>query len=223
MYWRLSCQPVGRLFCFVGQDRLLRRFPSFQRQAQSLAARLDGEVVLVGSTATRKYPGSTHLTSLGVHGRRAQHGQHAPVHLSTCVLWPRPLRRHICRIASQLVSDLGPHSLRAVEDPGSKVQKQLTMDYTALVASIRELTSHWIPAKIEQVSKAGLTLRQHSKHMIKPASCSDFHQFAVCAKRQTDPLPQTENPGWVSLAVPMLASCVRPHLHWPLSRQRRCC
>lgn len=47
----------------------------------------------------------------------------------------------------QAVANLATSATQHTPSP----EKQLTMDYTALVASVQELKEKWIPAKVEQV------------------------------------------------------------------------
>lgn len=69
--------------------------------------------------------------------------------LTTSTLWLPSLSRPVCQAASLL----DVKSVANKESPThGEVHKQLTMDYTALVASTQELKTYWIPAKVAQVN-----------------------------------------------------------------------
>ena len=55
--------------------------------------------------------------------------------------------RHTASCYAAAVRDAAPQTT----GPKTLQQRQLTMDYTALVASVAELKTNWIPAKVEQV------------------------------------------------------------------------
>lgn len=71
-------------------------------------------------------------------------------------------------------------------------EKQLTMDYTALMASVHELKSKWIPAKIEQVSFVSFFSNYSVvvSHMtLIKAEIQSFMALADRAKRQAIIVP----------------------------------
>ena len=73
---------------------------------------------------------------LGVyHLRSAAHGQRQSFGWQAC----------------RAVAGIATHTPANAQQAAPQ-ERQLTMDYTALVASVQQITNDWIPAKVEQVS-----------------------------------------------------------------------
>lgn len=108
-------------------------------------------------------------------------------------------------------------------------EKQLTMDYTALVASVHELKTKWIPAKIEQVCiscvgghmLAGqfptLASLQHDALHSRKQLNSMSAMLAGCPERQAIAVPEAQDTGSINVATPLLASRLRPIMYRAIS------
>ena len=92
--------------------------------------------------------------------------------LASAIPWLQCGSRHISQATSVL--DAKPEADKLKPAPGAhgEVQKQLTMDYTALVASTQELKTYWTPAKVAQVGSCSQACSKH--HLLAGAgvSCS---------------------------------------------------
>lgn len=149
MSLRLFCKPLTCLCYVAGGHRPLLPFRRhLQLSAHEHGAygnRANGPVI----HGTRR---TQHYSNLEHRKWRPQ-----PAYLSTNKLAGSTLRlqhdtRHVCQ--ATVLLDAKPQSDKQNCAPSEhkEVHKQLTMDYTALVASTQELKTYWTPAKVAQVS-----------------------------------------------------------------------
>ena len=146
MSWRLFSKPLSCL-CFVasGQRPLLslRRYLRISTHKTAACGNHASEPVVQGSHR------ALHCSKLERRGCRHQPAYPSTSKLASGTLWLRGHIRHVCQAASILDVRSDAHK----QNNASEVHKQLTMDYTALVASTQELKAYWIPAKVAQVGQ----------------------------------------------------------------------
>ena len=68
------------------------------------------------------------------------------------------------QLKSALCSAIAEPATPSAQHAAAPDKKQLTMDYTALVASVQELKDNWIPAKVEQVGFLGSDCSTTAQH-----------------------------------------------------------
>ena len=158
MYLRLSTTRV----CVGGSTQSKQIFGFFRRQLQQPVAGCSS-IPACSSLASQsqawkfiKPPYSR--KSLLFRPRTAA----LPQHLETGLRSPAAAAKHACNAAVCQTALCHATTVRGVAPqttvPRSVLQRQLTMDYTALVASIAETKASWIPAKVEQVGiQPGIT------------------------------------------------------------------
>ena len=143
MSLRPTISPIRHCFCWVAHSKQLLALYRQLRQ-QPVAGRLTARAALSLALCLQ-----TQQTSHFSHGRdtfaRRQHANAWAQHVHFNVGARDATSRQICCTAAILDAE----SQKAA--PKAAQQKQLTMDYTALVASVAELKATWIPAKVEQV------------------------------------------------------------------------
>lgn len=149
MSLRLFCQPLTCL-CYVAGGR--RPLLPFRRHLQSSAHEH-------GACGSRANGPITQGTRRGQHCSNLEHREWRPqpAYLSTYKLAGGALRlrcdsRHVCQATALLDADAKADKQNLAPSAHEEVHKQLTMDYTALVASTQELKTYWTPAKVAQVS-----------------------------------------------------------------------
>lgn len=146
MNWGFLSKPI-RFVCGVGGGQskrpllLLRTSTHKTAAAGKIARELNGQ-------RSRRY---LYCSNLECCDWSAQHTYSKTSKLSTSTLWLPRLSRHVCQAASLLDVKAVAHNGKVPLGAHVGVQKQLTMDYTALVASTQELKTCWIPAKVAQV------------------------------------------------------------------------
>ena len=140
---RPAISPIRHCFCCVVHSRQLLALCRQSRQ-QPVAGRLTARAALFAAFCLQNQQ-----TSQYSHGRntfaRRQHANAWTQRVQYSVGPRGATSRYTCCTAAILDAE----SQKAA--PKAAHQKQLTMDYTALVASVAELKATWIPAKMEQV------------------------------------------------------------------------
>ena len=142
MNWGLLSKPISFLSCVrrcQSKRPLLLRIPTHRtaKHTHEPIGQRTSRALYCGKTVCR--------------GWSPQHTYLNTSELSTSTLWLPCLRRHVCQAASLMDVKSEAHNGCTPTNARGEVQKQLTMDYTALVASTQELKSYWIPAKVAQV------------------------------------------------------------------------
>ncbi len=148
MYWRLSTTPISCLYR-VTRSEIAVGFCRRQLRSLSAAPAFSASPVSLQLLCSRHT--SNTLYHANVPSRKCQ---------PACT-WFRDLanrkqpRTSICRQICHTTAlfDAEPQQQQQKQDEPKKARQKLTMDYTALVVSIQELKSRWIPAKVEQVTQ----------------------------------------------------------------------
>ena len=147
MYWRLSTEPISCLYR-VARSEIAVGF--CRRQLRSLSA----------APAFPALPVSLKFLCPR-HRSNTLHHAHVPSpNCQPACTWSRDLayrkqpRTSICRqiCHTSALFDAEPQQQQQQDEP-KKARQKLTLDYTALVVSIQELKTRWIPAKVEQVTQ----------------------------------------------------------------------
>ena len=158
MYWRLSTTPISCLYRVARSEIAVG---SCRRQLRSLSA-------------APAFPASPISVQLLCSRHRSSTLHHANIPSRKCqraCTWSRDLayrkqpRTSICRQICHTTALLDVEPQQQHDEPQTARHTKLTMDYTALVVSIQELKTRWIPAKVEQVtqlSKEPLALHFHA-------------------------------------------------------------
>ena len=190
MRWCLRSKPISWLCSVAGRDRPLRRTVALRRYLQSSALEKHDDGVSRFISLTHQRPcRPLRAGSLDCGWSRAQHAYPCSRVLPG-LSWPRSIGQHICQGAALLTHKSQPSPSATVRDADANVHKQLTMDYTALVASIQELKQNWIPAKAEQVQLIPLT-RPLTWHLLltfaRPDSlqCVQSDKQTLCLRLRT--------------------------------------
>ncbi len=145
MYWRLSTTPITCLYR-VARSEIAVGF--CRRQLRSLSASPAFPASLVSLYLLCSRHRSSTLHHANVPSRKCQ---------PACT-WSRDLayrkqpRTSICRQICHTTALFDAEPQQQQDEP-KKARQKLTMDYTALVVSIQELKTRWIPAKVEQVTQ----------------------------------------------------------------------
>lgn len=145
MYWRLSSTPFA---CFRRVACTISDFALYRRQLRTLS---------VARVSSAIAPSCQHVNYLRHKRSTVNHAYRLLRKRQLTCAWARDLTfsrqlqtsicRQICHTSALL--DAEPQQQHA---PVKARNAQLTMDYTALVASVQALNSQWIPAKVEQVT-----------------------------------------------------------------------
>ena len=173
MSWRLFSKPLSCLCCVVSGQRPLLSFRRDLRisrhETVACGNRANGFIVQGSSRALA-------CSKLERRGSRPQLAYPSTNKLANGTPWLQCDSRHVCQATSLL--DAKPEADKQTPAPAAHgdVHKQLTMDYTALVASTQELKTYWTPAKVAQV---GQSSQARPKHHVLTGVCVCI---AVCAK-----------------------------------------
>ena len=145
MYWRLSTTPISCLYR-VARSEIAVGF--CRRQLRSLSA----------APAFPASPVSLQLLCSRHRSSTLHHANFSSRKCQPACTWSRDLayrkqpRTSICRQICHTTALFDAEPQQQQDEP-TKARQTLTMDYTALVVSIQELKSRWIPAKVEQVTQ----------------------------------------------------------------------
>ena len=145
MYWRLSLTPVA---CFCRVACISSDFALYRRQLRTLS------VTRASSTIVPSYQQLSHLrhkSSTVNHAHKVLRKRQLACAWARDLTVRKQLQTSICRqiCHTSALLDAEPQQQNA---PVKARHAQLTLDYTALVATVQELNSQWIPAKVEQVT-----------------------------------------------------------------------
>ena len=158
MSWPFLAKPLNCLCCVVSGQRPLL---SFRRRLRISAH----ETVARGNHASGLViPGSRRglfYSKLERRGWRLLQACPSTNKFASGIPWLQCGSRHVSQAASLLDAKPEADKLKPAPDTHGEVQKQLTMDYTALVASTQELKTYWTPAKVAQVGNCSQACSKH--------------------------------------------------------------
>lgn len=177
MHWRLSTTPIACLYR-VARSGIAVGF--CRRQLRSLSA----SPAFSASPVPLQLLCSRHRSSTLHHANVPSRDCQPACTWSHDLPYRKQPRTSICRKICHATALFDAEPQQQQDEP-KKPQQKLTMDYTALVVSIQELKTRWIPAKIEQVTQLSnkpLALHLHAE--VAAYECYGLHrQCKVTSKR----------------------------------------
>ena len=151
MSWRLFSKPLSCLCCVAsGQRPLLsfRRDLRLLRHGTVACGNRANGLIVQGSRR------ALNCSKLEHRGSRPQLAYPSTNKLASGTPWLQCDSRHVCQATPLLDAKLEADKPKLAPGAHGEVHKQLTMDYTALVASTQELKTYWTPAKVAQVGNS---------------------------------------------------------------------
>ena len=204
MSWRFFAKPLSCLCCVVSGPRLAFR------QHLRISAH---ETVACGNHASglviQRSRRALTSSKLERRGWRLLHAYPSTNKLASGTPWLQYGSRHVFQETSRLDAKSEADKLELVPGAHGEVQKQLTMDYTALVASTQELKTYWTPAKVSQVGKCSQACSK--RHLLAGTGMSCSVCKATSKHSASDSEPFMEIPGCTSAGTLSLAAYAQAH------------
>ena len=206
MSWRFFAKPLSYLCCVVTAQRPLL---SFRRQLRISA---NGTVACGNHASGLVIQGSRralNCSKVERRGWRPLHAYPSTNKLASGTPWLQCGSRHLSQATSTIDAKLEADKPKSPPGAHEEVQKQLTMDYTALVASTQELKTYWTPAKVAQVGNCSQACSKH--HLLTGVGVSCSVCKVTNRHSASDSEPFMVTPGCTSAGTLSLAAYAQAH------------